>query len=299
MDTPHPLYYQCRHDPSHERYGLLEQRSNSFYIIDSDPVLLKKVQLTAMRYEVLHLVNIDHFFTFLEKTWRTVDKYQIKSMTEAHHKHELRAAVYLNDKSRTEHIQKFLNNDSCHLFGMTVSTSRSIPLDISHYRLQDNIIKHQKKDKLFNDELQERLFLIRRILYLLKGAFEYATEFVNLQERICDFGLEEYQKHFAICNPTDTVIPKIVEGEIESNQIRVKSIQQLYNTIYKRFNEINLNQPIKEILLELISTIWANECIMEAEEQYPDFQMTYDINKIRTILKNEINNLVAYYASGF
>ncbi len=28
-------------------------------------------------------------------------------------------------------------------------------------------------------------------------------------------------------NPTDTVIPKIVEGEIESNKIRVKSIQQL------------------------------------------------------------------------
>jgi len=299
MDSHHPLYFQCRHDPSHERYGLLHQKSNSFYIIDSDPALLKKVQLTAMRYEVLHLVNIDHFFTFLEKIWKILDKYQIKSMTEAHHIHELRAAVYLNDKSRTEDIQKFLNNDNCHFFGMTVSTTRSIPLDINHYRLQDNIIKHQKKDKLFNDELQEKLFLIRRILYVLKGVFEYSTEFVNLQESICNFGLKEYQKHFAICNATDTAIPKIVEGEIESNEIRVKSIQQLYNTIYKRFNEINFNQSNKEILLQFISTIWAKECITEAEEQYPDFQMTYDINKIRGILRNEINNLIAYYASEF
>ena len=158
MDTNHPLYYHCQHDPIHERYGLLQQRSNSFYIIDSDPELLKKVQLTMMRHELLHFVNVDHFFNFLTKTQKTVDKYQIKSMAEAHITHVKKAAVFKNNKDRTEQIQQFINNDNCFLFGMTESTVRSMHADVNHFRLTDNIIQHQQKDKWFNNELQEKLF---------------------------------------------------------------------------------------------------------------------------------------------
>jgi hypothetical protein len=295
MNPQHPLYYHCQHDPSYERYGLLEQKTNSFYIIDSDPELLKKVQLIALKYEFLHFVNIDHYFTFLNKTKKTLDKYQIKSMTQAHFGHVMNAAVYLNNTARIENIQKTLNNDNCFLFGMTLYTARSIPMDVNHYRLIDNIIKHETKDKIFNNELQEKLFLIRRLVYILKGVFEYALEFVTLQEKICDFGFDEYKKHMNICHPEDTIIPRIVEEQKSTEQIRIRSIQQLYNTIYKRLNETNFDQSIKEILEDFSSRMWEEGCITEAEKNYPLFQTTYDIKKIRGIIKSELITLLKYY----
>lgn len=295
MNSQHPLYYHCQHDPSYERYGLLEQKTNSFYIIDSDPELLKKVQLIALKYEFLYFVNIDHYFTFLNKTKKTLDKYQIKTMTQAHFGHVRNAAVYLNNTARIENIQKTLNNDNCFLFGMTLYTARGIPMDVNHYRLIDNIIKHETKDKIFNNELQEKLFLIRRLLYILKGVFEYASEFVTLQEKICDFGFDEYKKHMNICHPEDTIIPRIVEEQKSTEQIRIRSIQQLYNTIYKRLNETNFDQSIKEILEEFSSRMWEEGCITEAEKNYPLFQTTYDIKKIRGIIKNELITLLKYY----
>ena len=297
MDTQHPLYYHCKYDPSYERYGLLHNRSNTFFIIEHDLELIKKVQLTAMRYEVLHLVNIDHYFNFLDKTQKTVDKYQIKSMTDAHSAHARNAAVYLNDKSRIDSIQKVIDNHNCEMFGLTVTTAWSTIADVNHYRLTDNIIKHESTGENSNHDyaLQEKIFLIRRILYLLKGVFHYVKEFVTLQEKICDQGLVEYQKHFALCAPSDTTIARMVREELEINQIRLRSIQQLHDTIYKRFNEINLNQSSKSILLEFSSTIWSNDCMLEMEKRYPEFQPSYDINKIRTILKNEVLDLIKHY----
>jgi hypothetical protein len=295
MNLQHPLYYDCRHDPTHERYGLLQQRTNSFYIIDSDPELLKKVQLIAMRYELLHFVNIDHFFTFLGKVQKTIDKYQIKSMAQSHSGHVRNAAVYLNNTARIEQIQKTLNNDNCFLFGMTLFTVRGIPMDVNHYRLIDNIIKNESKDKVFSDELQEKLFLIRRLLYILKGVFEYALEFVTLQEKICDFSLDQYKKHMNKCHPEDTIIPKIIDQQHETNQIRVRSIQQLHDTMYKRLNETNFDQSIKEILQQFHSRIENDDILAEAEKNYPLFQTTYDIRKIRGIVKSEIITLLKNY----
>ncbi|MFZ9241226.1 MAG: hypothetical protein ACO22R_08785, partial [Chitinophagaceae bacterium] len=72
-----------------------------------------------MKYEFLHFVNIDHFFNFLNKTQQTVDKYQIKSIAEAHIAHVQKAAVFKNDELRVEQIQQTINNDICFLFGMT------------------------------------------------------------------------------------------------------------------------------------------------------------------------------------
>lgn len=295
MDSQHPLYYHCRHDPSYERYGLLQQRSNSFYIIDSDPILLKNVQLCLMKYEFLHFVNVDHFFTFLNKTQQTVDKYQIKSMTEAHITHVKKAAVFKNTESRTQEIQKSINNENCFLFGMTESTARSLPMDVNHFRLTDNIIRRKQKDSLFNHDLQERVFLLRRLLYILAGVFEYVIEFVTLQEKIGDFSLERYQKHFSICNPTDTIIPKMVEKELESNQRRINSIKHYHNTIYKSLNEINLELPVKQILTQFVQDINSEDIIAETMKSYPMFHRTYDINKIKTMLQNEANEILKYY----
>lgn len=295
MDSQHPLYYHCRHDPSYERYGLLQQRSNSFYIIDSDPILLKNVQLCLMKYEFLHFVNVDHFFTFLNKTQQTVDKYQIKSMTEAHITHVKKAAVFKNTESRTQEIQKSINNENCFLFGMTESTARSLPMDVNHFRLTDNIIRRKQKDSLFNHDLQERVFLLRRLLYILAGVFEYVIEFVTLQEKIGDFSLERYQKHFSICNPTDTIIPKMVEKELESNQRRINSIKHYHNAIYKSLNEINLELPVKQILTQFVQDINSEDIIAETMKSYPMFHRTYDINKIKTMLQNEANEILKYY----
>lgn len=295
MDPQHPLYYHCQHDPSYERYGLLEQKSNSFYIIDSDPILLKKVQLIALKYEFLYFVNIDHYFTFLDKTKKTVEKYQIKSMTQAHAGHVGKASVSLNIGDRINNIQKIFNNDNCFLFGLTEHTVRGMSMDVNHFRLGDNIIKHETKDISFKNELQERLFLIRRLLYILKGIFEYVLEFVTLQEKICDFGLDEYKKHMNICHPEDTIIPKIIEEQKDTEQIRVRSIQQFYNTLYKRLSETNFDQSIKEILEEYSSKIMEEGCMTEAEKNYPLFLRTYDIDKIKNIINNELTKLLKYY----
>ena len=295
MNPQHPLYYHCQHDPSCERYGLLQQRSNSFYIIDSNPVILKNVQLAMLKYEFLHFVNVDHFFTFLNKTQKTVDKYQIKSMIESHITHVQKAAVFKNTESRTEEIQKVIDNHNCFLFGMTESTARSMPMDVNHYRLTDNIIRREQKDSLFNDDLQERVFLLRRLLYILTGVFEYVIEFVTLQEKISEFSLERYGKHFAICNPTDTIIPKMVEKELESNQRRIESIKHYYNSIYKSLNEINLDQSAKQILLQFVQDINSEDIIIETMKNYPMFHRTYDIGKIKGILENEANSILKYY----
>lgn len=295
MDSQHPLYYHCRHDPSYERYGLLQQRTNSFYIIDSDPELLKNVQLTMLRYEFLHFVNIDHFFTFLDKTQQIIDKYKIAGMTEAHINHIKKAAIFKNNDSRIELIQKSINNDNCFLFGLTESTARSMPMDVNHFRLIDNVTKHDKKDKRFNDELQEKLFLVRRLLYVLRGVFEYVTQFVTLQEKIGDFALEMYEKHFARCDPTDTIIPKMVKEELESNQRRIRSINQFYNSIYRSLNKTSFDQSIKEILLQFRSNIYSEELILETKRNYSMFHRTYDIHKIRKILEEEIKTLLKYY----
>ena len=286
MDTNHPLYYHCQHDPMHERYGLLQQRSNSFYIIDSDPELLKKVQLVAMRHEMLHFVNIDHFFNFLGKTQKTIDKYQLQSMIDSHDVTVSHAAIFKNDEARVEQIQKSINNNNCFLFGLTESTVRSLFVDVNHFRLTDNITKRDEKDKTFNNVLQEKLFLIRRLMYVLKGVFEYVLEFVTLQEKIGDFGLNAFQQHFDICNPNDAIIPVMVEKELEANQIRIRSIKQFYKAIYKHLNRIDFAQSIKEILKEFDSDVNSKKFAEEAIKDYPAFQNTYDMHKIIKILRN-------------
>ena len=295
MDTNHPLYYHCQHDPIHERYGLLQQRSNSFYIIDSDPELLKKVQLTMMRHELLHFVNIDHFFNFLGKTQKTIDKYQLQSMIDSHANHVKKAAIFKNDEARVEQIQKSINNNNCFLFGMTESTVRSLFVDVNHFRLTDNITKRDEKEKTFNNVLQEKLFLIRRLMYVLKGVFEYVLEFVTLQEKIGDFGLNAFQQHFDICNPNDAIIPVMVEKELEANQIRIRSIKQFYKAIYKHLNRIDFAQSIKEILKEFDSDVNSKKFAAEAIKDYPAFQNTYDMHKIINILQAEISLLMKYY----
>lgn len=295
MDTQHPLYYHSQYNPSYERYGLLQQRTNSFYIIDNDPELLKSVQLTIMKYEFLHFVNIDHFFTFLNKTQQTIDKYQIKSVIDAHKDHIKKAAIFKNDELRIEQIQKSINNDNCFLFGMTGSTARSMPMDVSHFRLVDNIIKRHEKDRIFSNDLQEKLFLIRRLLYVLKGVFEYVIQFVTLQEKIGDFGLEVYEKHFSMCNPEDTIIPKMVKEEIEANQRRIRSIKEFYKTLYKGLNKINFDQPIKEIILQFRLNVRSEDSILETIKNYPMFHRTYDFHKIINILEKEANTLLKYY----
>lgn len=295
MDTNHPLYYHCQHDPMHERYGLLQQRSNSFYIIDSDPELLKKVQLVAMRHEMLHFVNIDHFFNFLGKTQKTIDKYQLQSMIDSHVGHVKKAAIFKNDEARVEQIQKSINNNNCFLFGLTESTVRSLFVDVNHFRLTDNITKRDEKDKTFNNVLQEKLFLIRRLMYVLKGVFEYVLEFVTLQEKIGDFGLNAFQQHFDICNPNDAIIPVMVEKELEANQIRIRSIKQFYKAIYKHLNRIDFAQSIKEILKEFDSDVNSKKFAEEAIKDYPAFQNTYDMHKIIKILQAEISLLMKYY----
>ena len=87
----------------------------------------------------------------------------------------------------------------------------------------------------------------------------------------------------------------MVKKEIEANQIRTNSVKQLYKTIYKRLNEINLDQSIKETLLQFYSSIMSDECVLEAIKEFPQFQRTYDIHKIKKILEAEINVLLKYY----
>jgi hypothetical protein len=41
--------------------------------------------------------------------------------------------------------------------------------------------------------------------------------------------------------------------------------------------------------------MWEEGCITEAEKNYPLFQTTYDIKKIRGIIKNELITLLKYY----
>ena len=120
-------------------------------------------------------------------------------------------------------------------------------------------------------------------------------EFVTLQEKIGDFGLNAFQQHFDICNPNDAIIPVMVEKELEANQIRIRSIKQFYKAIYKHLNRIDFAQSIKEILKEFDSDVNSKKFAEEAIKDYPAFQNTYDMHKIIKILQAEISLLMKYY----
>jgi len=293
MNTQHPLYYHCWQNPNYERYGLLRQRDNSFYIIDSDPILLKNVQLVLAKYEFLNIVNIDHYFTFLDKTQKTVDSLQIVELTKQHNNHVSHAAIFKNNANRIKDVQKNINNDNCFMYGLTLSSSRAIPADVTHFRLTDNIIQHLEKNTVFDSEIQEKAFLIRHLLYTLKGVHKYLTQFVSLQETIGDLGLNVYKDFFSICNPKDNTIPQLVEQELKTNAIRLNSLTAFCNTIFKEINLIDLQQSTKDILLQ-VETVVSNSQYLDQKtiEICVDYQRTYDMNRVAVIVTNEILRIV-------
>jgi hypothetical protein len=296
MDTQHPLYYHCRYNPTYERYGLLRQRDNSFYIIDNDPTLLKNVQLTIAKYEFLHFVNIDHYFNFLPTVNTTINKYQIDTLTKHHNDHIKHAAVFRNDNHRTKEIQFTINNDNCKLFGLTVASARSLPMDVSHYRLEDNIIRHSDESKIFDKNVQEKIFLIRHLLYLLKSTVEYLNQFTTLQDQISVLGTNVANDFFKICNPYDEKIDVLIKKESEANDLRHKSIKYYYNTIFKYLNSINLEQTNKDIILQFKNFV-QNDRISddEAKKDYPDYVHTYDIYRIKRVVEDETIKLLKHY----
>jgi two-component sensor histidine kinase len=87
----------------------------------------------------------------------------------------------------------------------------------------------------------------------------------------------------------------MVEKELEANQIRIRSIKQFYNAIYKHLNRIDFAQSIKEILKEFDSDVNSKKFAEEAIKDYPAFQNTYDMHKIIKILQAEISLLMKYY----
>jgi len=296
MDSQHPLYYQCTYNPNWDRYGLLRSKDNSFYIIDNNMNLLKDVQLMIMKYEVLHLVNVDHYFNFLSKTGETVKRLNIQELTEHHNNHVSNAAIFHNDSDRIEKIQKNINNDNCHLFGITKSSSWSLFLDVNHFRLEDNIIEHNKKDVMFDNDVQEKVFLLRKILYTIQGTFEYINQFVSLQEDISVAGLKRYKTFFSMCYPEDTVFSKLADADIEACNTRLESIKHLQAHFYRSLNSINLNNSILKIIQEYLSIIGGDQTfIVEIEKLFPAFERTYDIHRAQTIIVSELNKLLTYY----
>lgn len=297
MDSQHPLYYHCRYEKnSSERYGLLRQRDNSFYIIDHDPILLKNVQLLMSKYEFLYFVNIDHFFTFLPKTNDIVKKANIESLTEHHNFHVSKAAIHMNDETRINDIQKKINNDNCYLFGMTLSSARSLPVDVNHFRLTDNIVQHKKKNKIFDEEIQEKLFLLRRLTYVLKHTLNYLTNFIFLQENITEMGLNVSKEFFNVCNPHDSDIPNLIKKELEIDSVRINSIKYYHDALFKILNDIDLQQTINDFLSEFKSKISKQVIVgYQAKKYYLDYHPHYDMKRTTDILTKEIENILKHY----
>jgi len=290
INTQHPLYYNCSYNSSTERYGLVHPRDNCFYIIDNNFKVLKNVQLAMLEYELLTIVNIDHFFTFLSKTQKILDKYQIEGLTDNHNNHVARAAIINNTEEKASQIQKTINNDNCFLFGLNRLMSYVIGLDRNHYQLGDNIIKHTEKPKSFDSNLQEKLFLIRRLVYVLEATADYLTQFASLQENISLDGLQIYKEHFELCYPNDTKVSKVIERDIEIEYLRKETIRLYIGTVYKFINNLDLDQSIKNIILMLSSKLpsIADQTLLDNPTSMP----SYESNRIRHILDYELNKIL-------
>jgi len=290
ITSEHPLYYNCPHSEGIERYGLLRQKDNCFYAIDNNFEVLKTVQLLMMRYEMLSIVNIDHFFTFLPKTQIIIDKYQIDALTNNHNAHVAQAAIINNNEERIQKIQKEINNNNCFLFGLTQSTARNLYVDINHFRLQDNIIQLTEKPKTFNEDVQEKLFLLRRIVYVLNALQTYLLEFARLQERISTDGLIAYKDYFKLCYPLDTKFEKIIEKDLAIERQRPATIKLYINTVYKKINQIDLGKSIKELIVEMIAdTSWiAEETLIDHLDHIP----AYEAGRISKILHKDLTSIL-------
>lgn len=294
MHLENPLYYHCYHSPNIDRYGLIRQKDNSFYIIDSDPTLLKNVQLILSKYELLHFVNVDHFFNFIEKTNNIVNTINIQSLTEQHNYHISNAAVIQNEDKKQ--VQQNINNNTCFLFGLSLNTIRSLHVDVNHFRLIDNIIQHEHKNKLFDEDVQEKAFLIRRLLYVLKHTEAYLKQFFSLQEDIGNFGMSVTKDFFKICNPEDTLIPNLIEEEVKTNNRRLESFNTFAQMLFKSINDIDLSKSIKNILLDFIETLDHGQ-IIEAESKKfnKNYIRFYDMHRIKSIIKNDCEKILKYY----
>lgn len=294
MHLENPLYYHCYHSPDIDRYGLIRQKDNSFYIVDNDPELLKNVQLVLSKYELLHFVNIDHFFNFIEKTNNIVDTINIQSLTEQHNYHISNAAVNIN-KDRKQ-VQQNINNDNCFLFGLSLNTIRALHIDVNHFRLIDNVIQHKHKNDLFDEDVQEKAFLIRRLLYVLKHTNAYLRQFFSLQESIGNFGMSVTKKFFKICNPEDTVIPKLIEEEVETNNRRFESFNTFSQMIFKSINELDLSKSIKNILVDFIEILESGRKIEDDSKKFnKKYNRYYDMHRIKTIVKNDCEKILKHY----
>jgi hypothetical protein len=292
IKNTHPLYYDCKHNPTLERYGLLDSNENFFYIIDNNLEVLKLVQLIMRRYENLNIVNIDHYFSFLSKTQSIIDKYQIDALKNNHNKHVANASIIQNNNDRIKNIQLEINNDNCFLFGVTPMSAQALPIDSNHFRLLDNIIRFKNKPNTFNDDVQEKIFLIRRIVYVLNALLEYLTEFSKLQEQITTDGLKIYKEYFKACQPQDTKFLKILEQDLTIEELRPTTINLYIRTVYKFLNELDLNhhRSVKDIILELCSKI--KFISKQTHLDNPTAIMSYESYRITKILDEDLNSIL-------
>ena len=290
MKSTDPLYLDCSHNPTSERYGLIRPNDNCFYIIDSNFEVLKNVQLVMMKHEFLAITYIDHFFDFIPKTQMLVDKYQIDSLTQSHNNHVARAGISLNDKTKINSIQRSINNDNCFLFGMSPMTMRSYTMDLNHFRLHDNIIQHTSKPKTFDDDVCSKLFLLRRILYVTHSIHEYLLEFARLQERISTNGLTMYKKHFKDLNPSDNKFSSIIDREIAIDASRFETIDAFIKTVHGFINNIDLNSTIPTIITEFCKTL--EDLEKTTYTNTPSLVRSYEAHRIVTILTDDLMTIL-------
>jgi len=294
MNLTHPLYYDCQYNPAYERYGLLHQSNNCFYIVDTDPKILKTVQLILQKYEFFHLVNIDHFCTFLPKMQKILDESQIEELTQNHFEIVRHAAIYNSNETTIDQIQKNINNNNCGLYGLTIPSARSLPLDMTHHRLIDNIIKHDNIPKQFDIIIQETIFFLRRTIYILEKTINFFTQFATLQEKISTLGLDVSAEFYQMCYPEDTTIKSLIEKERNIDHVRFNSLLEYKKIIYKILNQLNYENSIQKLLAEFLSLLEQSQHMLEAVN--PDTtQRTYEVNRTNQVLTNFIISTIKKY----
>lgn len=288
------LRHDCPHHPEKERYGLLKPNDNCFYIIDYDFDVLKNVQLTMLQHEFMVITYVDHFFTFLPKTQQLIDKFQIDALTENHNKHVANANIMQNQGDRIEQVQKTINNDNCFLFGLTPQSARSYAMDHTHFRLIDNIITHSEKPQSFDDDVCEKIFLLRRIFYVTQSLEEYLLEFATLQERIGIRGLTAYKKYFKNCYPDDTSFEKIIDRDIDVELRRKKTISEFIKTVQRFVNRLDLTKSIPDLIKDFCEML--PNLTKETYKNDGDVMMrSYESNRICRVLEDDLRSFLKKY----
>lgn len=208
MDVTKSKYFFLNQAETETRFGLLYNKENKFYMIDTNYKIIKLVQFLFLKYRMFTVIN-------------------------------MRKIAGASDT---------IDNNKCHLLGCSMPVVRNYQVDADVVRQDAKICLSTTPAENFNVELQEKVMFVRQILNLSWSIISAHINKEKSRIEDIHNGLDEFSEYASLVLPGDENIPEFVKIEKDIRLQSIMSIESMFTSVINLLNSYDLyTTPVEEL----------------------------------------------------